>query len=220
MEVSPSGYYAWRKRLWRPPSQRQKLLKQLVGNCYFENRRRYGARRISKSLSRIGIKIGRRKVSVLLKEEGLKAIQPKKFKPRTTDSKGTKAAPNLLAEIKLEECAPTKIIIGDLTYIRLKGGKFCYLAVWRDKVTGRIIGWSLAMEMTRELVISALQKAIGKGLVTRRSNRPFGSRQPICLERLSSFVAAKLFATKYVGQRKLLATMLRRKVFSRGSRRS
>lgn len=165
MEVSPSGYYAWRKRLLRPPSQRQKLLKQLVGNCYFENRRRYGARRISKSLSRIGIKIGRRKVSVLLKEEGLKAIQPKKFKPRTTDSKGVSAAPNLLAEIKLEECAPTKIIIGDMTYIRLKGGKFCYLAVWQDKVTRRITGWSLAMEMTQELVISALQKAIGKGLV-------------------------------------------------------
>ncbi len=98
-------------------------------------------------------------------EEGLKAIQPKAFKPKTTDSKGTTASPNLLAEIKLEECAAAKIIIGDITYIRLRGGKFCYLAVWQDKVTRRIIGWSLAMEMTAELVISALQKAIRKGLV-------------------------------------------------------
>ncbi len=34
-----------------------------------------------------------------------------------------------------------------------------------SEVTRRIIGWSLAMEMTAELVISALQKAIGKGFI-------------------------------------------------------
>lgn len=100
-----------------------------------------------------------------MREENLKAIQPRSFKPKTTDSKGTQPAPNLLAGIKLEECAPQKIIIGDITYIRLGGGKFCYLAVWQDKVTRRIIGWSLSLEVTQELVISALRKAIQKGLI-------------------------------------------------------
>ena len=100
-----------------------------------------------------------------MKEEGLTAINAKAFKPKTTDSKGTNPALNLLAENKLEECAPQKIIIGDITYIRLRSGKFCYLAIWQDKVTRRIIGWSLSLEMTAELVISALQKAIDKGLV-------------------------------------------------------
>ncbi len=98
-------------------------------------------------------------------EENLKAIQARAFKPKTTDSKGVSPAPNLLANIKIEECAPAKIIIGDITYIRLRGGKFCYLAMWQDKVTRRIIGWSLSLEMKAELVISALQKAIQKGLV-------------------------------------------------------
>jgi putative transposase len=37
--------------------------------------------------------------------------------------------------------------------------------MWQDKVTRRIIGWSLAQEMTAELVISALQKAIDKGFI-------------------------------------------------------
>lgn len=46
-----------------------------------------------------------------------------------------------------------------------RGGKFCYLAVWQDKLTRRIIGWSLSDVMTAELVVSALQKAIRKGLV-------------------------------------------------------
>ena len=162
MEVSASGYYAWRKRLTKPPCLKRKRLVELVSNCYFENRRRYGTRRISKAVSKTGVKIGRGKVRRLMSEENLKAIQPKAFKPKTTDSCGTTAAPNLLAEINPQECAAGKIIIGDITYIRLRGGRFCYLAVWQDKVTRRIISWSLAQEMTAELVISALQKSIGK----------------------------------------------------------
>jgi transposase InsO family protein len=136
-----------------------------VRNCYFENRRRYGARRISRTLGKTGINLGGSKVRSLMTEENLKAIQARAFKPKTTDSKGVSPAPNLLANIKLEECAPAKIIKGFITYIRLRGGKFCYLAMWQDKVTRRIIGWSLSLEMKAELVISALQKAIQKGLV-------------------------------------------------------
>ncbi len=165
MKVSPSGYYAWRKRLTKPPSVRRKSLKQLVKNCYWENRKRYGSRRIKADLQKSGIKIGRFQIRKLMSEEGLKAIQPKSFKPKTTDSKGVKASPNLLAQVPIKECAAEKIIIGDITYLPMKNGKFCYLAVWQDKVTRRIIGWSLAETMTAELVISALQKAILKGKV-------------------------------------------------------
>lgn len=167
MEVSQSGYYAWRKRLTKAPCLRRRLLKQLVRDCYFENRRRYGARRISRSIAKNGTKIGRARVRRLMIEEGLKAIQSKAFKPKTTNSKGVSAAPNLLAQTKVEGCAAGKIIIGDITYIRLRAGRFAYLAVWQDKVTRRIIGWSLSLEMIQELVISALEKAIRKGLVKR-----------------------------------------------------
>ena len=165
MEVSESGYYGWRKRREKPPSLKRKSLAELVRNCYFENRRRYGTRRIKKALATEGVKVGRFQIRRFLKEQNLKAIQPRSFKPRTTDSKGVKAAPNLLAEVKAEDCAAAKIIIGDITYIPLRGGRFAYLAVWQDKVTRRIIGWSLSLEMTQELVISALHKAIQKGLV-------------------------------------------------------
>ena len=165
MGVSPSGYYAWRKRLKTTPCVRRRNLKQLIRNCYFENRRRYGARRIAKFLTKNGVKIGRRKVRSLMREENLKAIRARAFKPQTTDSKGTRAAENLLAGGAAEEKVTGKIIIGDITYIRLKGGKFCYLAVWQDKCTRRIIGWSLGLEMTAELIISALEKALQKGKI-------------------------------------------------------
>jgi transposase InsO family protein len=100
-----------------------------------------------------------------MKEQNLKAIQPKSFKPKTTDSKATLASPNLLAEITIQECAAGKVIVGDITYVPLRNGKWSYLAVWQDKVTRRIIGWSLSETMTAELVTSALKKAIWKGLV-------------------------------------------------------
>ena len=204
MKVSASGYYAWRKRLTKPPCVNRRRLADLVRNCYFENRRRYGARRISKALAKNGTRMGRAKVRRLMKQENLKAIQPKVFKPKTTDSKGTSAAPNLSARISIRECAAAKIIIGDITYIRLRGGKFCYPAVWQDKVIRRIIGWSLAQEMTQESVISALTKAIGKGLVTRRSDHSFGSWKPIRIERISAAFAAKLFPPINERKRQLL----------------
>ena len=170
MEVSPSGYYAWRKRLSDPPKLKRKTLGQLVKDCYFENRRRYGVRRITASLNKEGVKIGKFQVRRLMQEQNLKAIQPKTFVPKTTDSKGVAPAPNLLKDIKTEECSTRKIIIGDITYIPLQNGSWCYLAVWQDKVTRRIIGWSLQDSMTAELVISALQKAINKELVAAGAN--------------------------------------------------
>jgi transposase InsO family protein len=58
-----------------------------------------------------------------MREQNLKAIAPKKFVPKTTDSKSVKASPNLLKEIRVEECAPAKVIIGDITYIPLQNGR-------------------------------------------------------------------------------------------------
>lgn len=160
-----SGYYAWRKRLTTPPSIKRKQTAELVRNCFFENRRRYGSRRISAALQRKGEKIGRRQVQHLMREQQLRAIQPKRFVPRTTDSRGTSASPNLLKEIKTDESIAGKIIVGDITYVPLSNGKWCYLAIWQDKLTRRIIGWQLSDSMTAELVIKALQKAIWKGLI-------------------------------------------------------
>jgi len=100
MRVSLSGYYAWRRRLSKPPSLKRKKLADLVRACYWENRRRYGTRRIQKALHKAGVKVGRASVQRLMKEQQLKAIQPRSFTPRTTYSRGVKAARNLLAEAK------------------------------------------------------------------------------------------------------------------------
>ena len=193
MEVSASGYYAWLKRRNTPFKQRRISLTQTIRHYYFDNMRRYGSRRIQAAMAKEGIKAGRFQIRQIMKEEQLEAIRPKMFKPQTTDSKGTIASPNLLKGVKIAECAPTKVIIGDITCLPMQNGSWTYLAMWQDKVTRRIVGWKVASEMTAELVINALEKAIGQDLVlggavihTDRGSQ-YGSKQFRKLLQMNNF---------------------------------
>lgn len=86
--------------------------------------------------------------------------------PRTTDLKhGQRASPNLLADKANQPRAAAQVIIGDITYLPLQNGQWCYLTVWQDKFTRRIIGWTVAASMKAELVIKAFDKAVFKGLI-------------------------------------------------------
>lgn len=168
MIVSESGFYTWRKRLTKPPKLKRQSTAQLVKNSYLENRRRYGSRRIVAELQRRGEKLGRYKVRRLMREQGLQAIRPKRFVPQTTDSSHTKAAvANLLKQVTAAApLAVGTIIIGDITYLPLASGEWCYLAMWQDKATRRIVGWQVGETMTTGLVIKALQQAIKNELLT------------------------------------------------------
>ena len=101
-----------------------------------------------------------RRATELMKTQGLLAIQPKSFKPKTTDSRHRRGySPNLL----LESSLPTDIIqlwVGDITYIPISGGAFRYLATLMDRCSRKIVGWSLGTDMTDALVVAALRMAI------------------------------------------------------------
>ena len=87
--------------------------------------------------------------------------------PQTTVSSQTRAAsPNLLKKAAAATTVTAGgVIIGDITYVPLSSGRWCYLAMWQDKHTRRIVGWHLAETMTTGLVVKALQKAIGSELI-------------------------------------------------------
>ena len=125
--------------------------------------RRYGSRRIAAELKAEGVKAGRYKVRRVLREHGLRAIQPRSFVPKTTVSDNRRASPNLLKEAGANK--PKAVLVGDITYLPLMNGKWCYLASWQDKVSRRVAGWKVASRMTDELVIEALDKALTRGLV-------------------------------------------------------
>ena len=95
-----------------------------------------------------------------MQAEGLRAIQPRSFIPRTTDSRHQGPfSPNLLLEMDFP-AAPGRVLVGDITYIPLVGSEWAYLAAWMDLFSRKIKGWSVADNMEEELVHSALRKAI------------------------------------------------------------
>ena len=160
MRVSPSGYYAWRKRQASLGVEESKAAAQ-VKECFYEHRRRYGSRRIAAQL-----KMGRFRVRSLMKQQNLRAIAPKRGCPRTTDSRhGGRISPNLLKQLAGAWSGAGKVVVGDVTYLALRNGGWCYLATFQDKLTRRIIGWAVDERMTAELVVKALQVALRNGLI-------------------------------------------------------
>lgn len=158
--VSRSAYYAWRRNEYSVRRREESCLKPLIRSIFWEHGRRYGARRVAVELAARGQPCSRRRVGRLMQEMELIAIQPRTFKPRTTDSRHSLGySPNLLAHMP----PPTEVNqlwVGDITYVPIVGGDFLYLAMLMDRYSRRIVGWSLQENMQESLVLQALQSAI------------------------------------------------------------
>ncbi|MDJ1470861.1 IS3 family transposase [Xanthocytophaga flava] len=100
-QVSRATYYRYQKRLTIHTTPiEESILEQQLTQVFFDHKRRYGTRRIQAELKAQGIQVGRWKIRKWLRTEGLQAIQPKSFVPRTTDSAhGKRNSPNLLLDL-------------------------------------------------------------------------------------------------------------------------
>jgi putative transposase len=161
MKVNRSAYYAYAKRqTYQTPD-----CAAAVKECFDFNRRRYGSRRIAASL-----RIGRATVQKVMRRMGLRAIQPRSFKPQTTDSKhGLPVCANLLQDAANAPVGKGEVFLGDITYLRLRSGGFCYLACLQDKFTRRIVGWKVSERMTAQLVIDVFLSARKRGLIGKNA---------------------------------------------------
>jgi transposase InsO family protein len=188
--VRRSGYYAWRRGNLSVRAQEDERLKPTIREIFWQHQRRYGARRIFQELSAREISCSVRRVSRLLRAMGLRAIQPKSFRPRTTESRHRLGfSRNLL----LESPPPSgvnQVWVGDITYVPLCRGGFLYLALLMDLYSRRIIGWELRSDMTEALVLAALRSAIawrrpGSGLIhhTDRGGQYAGKQYRQVLQR-------------------------------------
>jgi transposase InsO family protein len=97
--------------------------------------------------------------------QGLKAIQPAGFKPKTTDSGHDKrVSPNLLKGLKDEG---RQVIVGDITYVPSIADNWVYLAKFQDRETKRVVGWKMSRSLEAGIVIGALRNAIASGHISR-----------------------------------------------------
>jgi transposase InsO family protein len=95
MRVSVSAYHAYASGKTYALSPRKAALAAQVKEIFYLHRRRYGARRIAAHLKAQGHQAGRCMVQALMRRQELQAIRPRRFVPRTTDSRhGVAPAPN------------------------------------------------------------------------------------------------------------------------------
>ena len=140
-------------------------MEQQIIDTFREHKHRYGSRRIIKAMEYKGEKLSRYKAGKVLRKFGLKAIQPRSFVPKTTQSRHPyPISPNLLLEKGLPKTC-NKVWVGDITYIPLSGGQWAYLALWMDLFSRRIIGWQLEMHMKEALIVAAFKKALNNRLI-------------------------------------------------------
>lgn len=164
LEVSRSGFYSWRKCEESQRDRTDRALVPVIREIFWHHRRRYGARRLAVTLTARGLACGVARVARLLKMQGLQAIQPKSYKPRTTESRHRLGYNQNLLASRAPATRVNEIWVGDITYIPLAAGRttrhFGYLAILMDLYSRRIIGWDYHTLMDETLVLGALHKAI------------------------------------------------------------
>ena len=132
----------------------------LVGSIFEAHKQRYGVRRIEAELKDMGVKAGQWQIRSRMTEQGLKAIQPRSFVPKTTQTN-----PNLLRSenllLQMDQVNQINLVwVGDITYLPLLNGRWAYLATWMDLFSRLIVGWKISLSLSAQLVIRSFEKAL------------------------------------------------------------
>jgi putative transposase len=160
LEVSPSGYYASRKRSPSWHALIDEILMARVRIIYDESGETYGAPRVLRELQAEGLTATPKRVARLMREDGLAARPAKRARVSTTDSNHTNPiAPNVLdREFDVNGIGLNRVWVADITYIPTREGML-YLATMLDLGSRRCVGWAMRDTIEDELTLSALRMA-------------------------------------------------------------
>ena len=163
IEISRSGYYAWRKRPESERDQKNQALKARIRLIHEKSDGTYGSPRITAELRAEGTSCGKNRVARLMKEEGLASESVKKFKIKTTDSNHDLPIAERIFETENVEAvmSPNQVWGGDITYVETEEG-WLFLAIFLDLFTRKVVGFSCDDNMRTELVLKALSMALGR----------------------------------------------------------
>jgi putative transposase len=158
LEVSPSGFYAWSKRLPSLHRQTDTLLGDRIEAIHRRSRSTYGRPRIHAELREEGIAISNKRIARLMRERQIQGASRRQTTVTTVRDRDARPAPDLV-DRNFTADAPDRLWVADITYVPTCAG-FLYLAVVLDVYSRRIVGWSMANHLRTELVLDALDMAI------------------------------------------------------------
>lgn len=158
--VSPSGFYAWNSRALSARAIRDAELTARIRVFHARSKGAYGAPNILEDLRDEGIRVGKKRVARLMKADGLRGVCRRKWIVTTTrDADATPAADLVQRQFAVD--APDRLWVADITYIPTWAG-FLYLAVVLDAFSRKIVGLAMAEHLRTELVLAALNMALGQ----------------------------------------------------------
>ena len=116
------------------------------------------ARRMHAELREENLTVGRHRIARLMRDNGLKANQKRRFKKTTDSHHSGPIAPNLLDQ-DFDCDGPDQKWGVDISYI-WTGEGWLYLAIVLDFYSRRIVGWATSSRLKRDLALRALHRAI------------------------------------------------------------
>jgi putative transposase len=155
---SRSGFYAWQRRDVSPRAVADQELAQRIEVIHQGSRGRYGSPRVHAVLAGQGVTTSRKRVARLMREQGLCARRPRRFR-KTTDSNHRFPVADNVLERRFEVDAPDTAWAGDITYIPTREG-WLYLAILLDLYSRRVVGWAMRADLERQLCLDALSMAL------------------------------------------------------------
>jgi transposase InsO family protein len=159
LEVSRSGYYAWRGRAPSVTAQRQVELTERIRQVHAASRQVYGAPRVHRELLAADVRCARGTVARLMRKAAIRSKMQRRFVVRTTDSRhGHPIAPNCLNR-RFQRTRPNQAWVADITYIPTGEG-WLYLAAVLDLHSRKIVGWATGDSLAAELCCRALRRAL------------------------------------------------------------
>jgi putative transposase len=159
--VSKAGYYAWAKRPASAHASADAALLERVRTIHTTSRETYGAPRIHAELREAGERHGRKRIARLMREAGLVGACHRGGGPVTTRrDREARPAPDLV-DRNFTADAPDLLWVADITFVPTAAG-FLYLAVVLDAWSRKIVGWAMANHLRTELVLDALEMAVGQ----------------------------------------------------------
>jgi putative transposase len=159
--VSEAGYYAWRQRPLSAHAVADAALLKRVRTIHASSRETYGAPRVHAELRAGGEKHGRKRIARLMRQAGLVGASRRRDGVTTTRrDPEARPAPDLV-DRDFTATAPNQLWVADITFVPTANG-FLYLAVVLDAWSRKIVGWAMATHLRAELVVDALEMAIGQ----------------------------------------------------------
>ena len=162
LEVSRSGYYAWRTRQGK--EAKDQWLVDLIVECQQHSKQTYGIRRVQRWLQRHKKKhVNIKAILRVMRKLNLLSVVRRR-RTYTRYQQAVHKYPNLLNRC-FDQMQPNQFWVTDITYIPIPGSML-YMCAVLDLCGKAVLAWKIGSDMSSSLVTDTIREALKHEKVT------------------------------------------------------